>query len=98
MKIGFFGFNNGVLAESEAMARALKAMDEAGFESAWTGEHVVLIDPQEPPSPAPPDFPMLDTVAAGFRCWNHPAHPAGVRHHSAGAAQSRGSGQGAVGH
>ena len=64
MKIGFFGFNNGVLAESEAMARALMAMDEAGFESAWTGEHVVLIDPREPPSPAPPDFPMLDTVAA----------------------------------
>ena len=64
MKIGFFGFNNGALAEPEAMARALQAMDEAGFESAWTGEHVVLIDPQEPPSPAPPDFPMLDTVAA----------------------------------
>ena len=64
MKIGFFGFNNGVLADPEAMAQALRAMDEAGFESAWTGEHVVLIDPQEPPSPAPPDFPMLDTVAA----------------------------------
>lgn len=64
MKIGFFGFNNGALAESEAMARALQAMDEAGFESAWTGEHVVLIDPREPPSPAPPDFPMLDTIAA----------------------------------
>jgi len=64
MKIGFFGFNNGVLAEPEAMAQALRAMDEAGFESAWTGEHVVLIDPQEPPSPVPPDFPMLDTVAA----------------------------------
>lgn len=64
MKIGFFGFNNGVLAESEAMAQALQAMDDAGFESAWTGEHVVLIEPQEPPSPAPPDFPMLDTVAA----------------------------------
>ena len=64
MKIGFFGFNNGVLAEPETMARALRAMDEAGFESAWTGEHVVLIDPQEPPSPVPPEFPMLDTVAA----------------------------------
>ena len=64
MKIGFFGFNNGALAESEAMAQALRAMDDAGFESAWTGEHVVLIDPQEPPSPVPPDFPMLDTVAA----------------------------------
>ena len=64
MKIGFFGFNNGVLAEPEAMAQSLRAMEDAGFESAWTGEHVVLIDPQEPPSPVPPDFPMLDTVAA----------------------------------
>lgn len=29
MKIGFFGFNNGVLAESEAMAQALQAMADA---------------------------------------------------------------------
>ena len=64
MKVGFFGFNNGPLADPDAMARALRAMEDAGFESAWTGEHVVLIDPQEPPSPVPPEFPMLDTVAA----------------------------------
>ena len=64
MKIGFFGFNNGSLAEPEAMCNALRAMEDAGFESAWTGEHVVVIDPKEPPSPVSPDFPMLDTVAA----------------------------------
>ena len=64
MKIGFFGFNNGTLGEPDAMVRALRAMEDAGFESAWTGEHVVVIDPQEPPSPVPPEFPMLDTVAA----------------------------------
>jgi probable F420-dependent oxidoreductase len=64
MKIGFFGFNNGPLGEPDAMVRALGAMDAAGFESAWTGEHVVLADPQEPPSPAPPEFPMVDTIAA----------------------------------
>ena len=29
MKIGFFGFNNGVLAESEAMAQAPQAMADA---------------------------------------------------------------------
>ena len=46
------------------MVRALRAMDDAGFESAWTGEHVVLVDPQEAPSPVPPEFPMLDTIAA----------------------------------
>ena len=53
MKIGFFGFNNGALGHPDAMARALRAMDDAGFESAWTGEHVVVVDPQEPPSPVP---------------------------------------------
>ena len=64
VKIGFFGFNNGPLADPDAMADVLRALEASGFESAWTGEHVVLIDPQEPPSPVPPDFPMLDTVAA----------------------------------
>jgi probable F420-dependent oxidoreductase len=46
------------------MVPILRAIEDAGFESAWTGEHVVAIDPQEPPSPVPPDFPMLDTVAS----------------------------------
>ena len=64
MKIGFFGFNKGLLGEPDAMSRALRAMDDAGFESAWTGEHVVLLDPQQPPSPVPPEFPMVDTIAA----------------------------------
>lgn len=64
MKIGFFGFNNGTLANPEAMESLLKAVEACNFESAWTGEHVVLINPREPPSPVPPHFPMLDTVAA----------------------------------
>lgn len=64
MKIGYFGFNNGPLGNPEDMRRILSALDNSGFESAWTGEHVVLVDPQEPPSPVPPEFPMVDTVAA----------------------------------
>ncbi|MGD8830844.1 MAG: LLM class F420-dependent oxidoreductase [Pseudomonadales bacterium] len=64
MKIGYFGFNNGPLGQPETMVPILRAIEDAGFESAWTGEHVVAIDPQEPPSPVPPDFPMLDTVAS----------------------------------
>ncbi|MBW2271306.1 MAG: LLM class F420-dependent oxidoreductase, partial [Deltaproteobacteria bacterium] len=35
----------------------------AGFESLWTGEHVILIDPQEAPSPVPPHAPFVDTIA-----------------------------------
>ena len=64
MHIGYFGFNNGPLGTPDAMRRVLGALDSCGFESAWTGEHVVAIDPQEPPSPIPPEFPMLDTIAA----------------------------------
>ena len=64
MKIGYFGFNNGPLGNRDDMRRILTALDDSGFESAWTGEHVVLIDPQQAPSPVPPEFPMLDTVAA----------------------------------
>lgn len=64
MKIGYFGFNNGPLGQPQAMAQILQRLDQTGFESAWTGEHVVVIDPQEPPSPVPPQFPMLDTVAS----------------------------------
>ena len=64
MKIGYFGFNNGPLATAENTLQLLSWLEEAGFESAWTGEHVVAIDPQEPPSPIPARFPMLDTVAA----------------------------------
>ncbi len=64
MKIGYFGFNNGPLGVPEAICAILQCLEQSGFESAWTGEHVVAIDPQEPPSPIPPDFPMLDTVAS----------------------------------
>lgn len=56
MKIGYFGFNNGPLATAANMTAILRALEDHGFEPAWTGEHVVLIDPQEAPSPVPPDF------------------------------------------
>ena len=46
------------------MASLVRLVEEVGFESIWTGEHVVLIDPQAPPSPAPPETPFLDTIAA----------------------------------
>lgn len=64
MKFGYFGINFGPCAEPEAAARVARALEAAGFESAWTGEHVVLPDPQAPPSPAPPHTPMLDPAVA----------------------------------
>jgi probable F420-dependent oxidoreductase len=60
MKFGIFGINTGPCADPEVAAAVAVAAESAGFESVWTGEHVVLPDPQVPPSPVPPDTPMLD--------------------------------------
>ena len=64
MKIGIFGINTGPLAVPGTAAKVARAAEAAGFESVWTGEHVVLPDPQAPPSPAPPRHPMLDPAVA----------------------------------
>lgn len=60
MDIGYFGINLGRFGTPEACLRMARACEDAGFESIWTGEHVVCIDPQEPPSPMAPDTPVLD--------------------------------------
>jgi len=59
MKIGIFGIGSGICADPGVAARVAQAAEHAGLESLWTGEHVVLPDPQKAPSPAPPLFPML---------------------------------------
>ncbi len=64
MKIGLFGINFGPCAAVDAMLRVAVAAEEAGLESVWTGEHIVLPDPQAPPSPASPRTPFLDTSVA----------------------------------
>lgn len=64
MKLGIFGINTGPCAAPETAAKVARAAEAAGFESVWTGEHVVLPDPQRPPSPAAPDHPMLDPAVA----------------------------------
>lgn len=64
MKFGLFGINMNVCSNPEAAARVAKAAEAAGFESVWTGEHIVLPDPQAPPSPLPPSYPLLDPAVA----------------------------------
>ena len=64
MKLGLFGINFGVCADPGIALHVARAAEAAGFESVWTGEHVVLPDPQAPPSPAPPDTPMVDPAVA----------------------------------
>ena len=64
MHFGFFGINVGACASAETAAQVAQAAEAAGFESVWTGEHVVLPDPQQPPSPVAPDTPFLDPAVA----------------------------------
>jgi probable F420-dependent oxidoreductase len=64
VKFGFFGINMGPCAAPEVALRVANAAEACGFDSVWTGEHVVLPDPQVPPSPAPPQTPMLDPTTA----------------------------------
>jgi len=59
MKYALFGINTGPCCAPDTMAAVAIAAEQQGFESVWTGEHVVLPDPQVPPSPAPPFTPML---------------------------------------
>jgi probable F420-dependent oxidoreductase len=65
MKFGLFGINMGPCGgDVDAMLRVAESAEAAGLESLWTGEHVVLPDPQAPPSPASPDTPFLDPSVA----------------------------------
>ena len=38
--------------------------EAAGWESVWTGEHLVASSPRRPPSPVPPDTHFVDQVAS----------------------------------
>jgi probable F420-dependent oxidoreductase len=64
MRFGLFGINLGACAKPDAAIRVARAAEAAGFDSVWTGEHVVLPDPQVPPSPSGPRDPFLDPAVA----------------------------------
>ncbi|MFP8878426.1 MAG: LLM class F420-dependent oxidoreductase [Myxococcota bacterium] len=64
MKFGLFGIGSGKCSDPEVAVRVARAAEAAGFDSVWSGEHVVLPDPQRPPSPVPPHFAMLDPLVA----------------------------------
>ena len=55
MKFGLFGINMGPCSDPVTAVRVAQAAEAAGFESVWTGEHIVLPDPdpQAPASPVP---------------------------------------------
>ena len=63
MHVGYFGLNVGAFDNPDSIERLATTAEGLGFESVWTGEHVVLVDPQVPPSPVPPTSHFVDTVA-----------------------------------
>ncbi len=64
MKLGLFAVNMGESWRPEALVRTARAAEAAGFDSVWAGEHVILPDPQVPPSPMAPQDPALDPLVA----------------------------------
>jgi probable F420-dependent oxidoreductase len=64
VKLGLFGVNMGPGSGADGLAETARAAEAAGFESLWAGEHVVLPDPQVPPSPMAPQDPALDPLLA----------------------------------
>jgi probable F420-dependent oxidoreductase len=64
VKLGLFGINMHASATPGAMVATVRAAEAAGFESVWAGEHVVLPDPQVPPSPMAPQDPAVDSLFA----------------------------------
>jgi probable F420-dependent oxidoreductase len=64
VNLGLYGINLGPCAHPECAAAMARACEEAGYESLWTAEHVVLPDPQAPPSPVPPETEILDPAVS----------------------------------
>ncbi len=64
MKLGLFGVNMGPAARPEHLVGVAQRAERAGFDSVWAGEHLVLPDPQVPPSPMAPRDPALDSLLA----------------------------------
>lgn len=64
MKLGLFGINMGTCTTPDGVTEAARAAEAAGFDSLWAGEHIVVPDPQVPPSPMAPDDPALDSLTA----------------------------------
>jgi probable F420-dependent oxidoreductase len=64
MRLGLVHVNMRQLSQPTALAAAARAAEAAGFDSLWAGEHVVLPDPQVPPSPMAPQEPTLDPLFA----------------------------------
>jgi len=64
MKFGLHSVNLHTCGHPEAMARFGRAADNAGFESLWVADHVVLPDPPVAGRPMKPDMQLIEAVVA----------------------------------
>ena len=64
MRLGLVHINMGPMNRPDALVQAARAAEQAGFDSVWAGEHLVVPDPQVPPSPMAPQDPVLDSLLA----------------------------------
>lgn len=64
MKFGLHSVNQHGCSYPEAVAAIGRAAEQAGFESLWVADHVVLPDPPVPERPMPPDQRLLDPIVA----------------------------------
>ncbi len=63
MRFGLFGVNFGACADPALQRRVVLAAEEVGFESVWTGEHIVL-PVRDNPVPIPAETPFLDSLTS----------------------------------
>ena len=63
-RLGLVHVNIGVTSRPETLVATARLAEAAGFDSLWAGEHIVLPDPQRPPSPMDPRDPALDSLLA----------------------------------
>src|SRR5919206_756786 len=64
LTFGLFEMNTGPCSYPETAAHIARVAEEAGWDSLWMGEHVVLPEPRTPASPMNPRDRILDPVVA----------------------------------
>jgi probable F420-dependent oxidoreductase len=60
LKLGLYGLHRGSSAEPDTLARRARLAEEAGFESLWVGDHIILAAGLDDP----PDQPRLEALTA----------------------------------
>lgn len=64
MDYGFFGFNTGPLSNPGAIERVVVSAEQLGYESVWSAEHLIMMDPEDPVLPVPPKSNLVGSVAS----------------------------------